>query len=191
MSLAEISIKRHVFATMINLVVVLFGIISINRIAIDRTPDIDFSLLAVTTVLPGANPDVVDSSVTNIIEGAVNSIAGIDELRARSETGFSTVFPTFVLEKDLDVAFNETQEKVNQVIAQLPTDTETPIINKIATGEIPAMWLALTGDRTLQELDLYARNIIKRKLETIKGVAKISIGGGRERNIRVNLNLIV
>ncbi len=188
MSLAEISIKRHVFATMINLVVVLFGIISINRIAIDRTPDIDFSLLAVTTVLPGANPDVVDSSVTNIIEGAVNSIAGIDELRARSETGFSTVFPTFVLEKDLDVAFNETQEKVNQVIAQLPTDTETPIINKIATGEIPAMWLALTGDRTLQELDLYARNIIKRKLETIKGVAKISIGGGRERNIRVNLN---
>ena len=84
MSLPEVSVRRFVFAVMINLVIVLFGLISVNRISIDRSPDIDFSLISVTTVLPGANPDVVDSSVTNIIEGAVNSIPGIDDVRSRS-----------------------------------------------------------------------------------------------------------
>ncbi len=130
MSLAEISIKRHVFATMINLVVVLFGIISINRIAIDRTPDIDFSLLAVTTVLPGANPDVVDSSVTNIIEGAVNSIAGIDELRARSETGFSTVFPTFVLEKISTLLLMKPKKKLIRLLLNYPPIPKPPLLIK-------------------------------------------------------------
>ena len=188
MSLPEISVRRFVFAVMINLVIVLFGLISVNRISIDRSPDIDFSLISVTTVLPGANPDVVDSSVTNIIEGAVNSIPGIDDVRSRSAPGVSNVFIQFLLEKDLDIAFNEVQSKVGQINSQLPDDAETPIISKIETGEIPIIWLALRGNRTLQDLSVYAKNVLKRKLETIDGVGSIVIGGEQERNIRVNLD---
>ena len=188
MSLPEVSVRRFVFAVMINLVIVLFGLISVNRISIDRSPDIDFSLISVTTVLPGANPDVVDSSVTNIIEGAVNGIPGIDDVRSRSAPGVSNVFIQFLLEKDLDIAFNEVQSKVGQINSQLPDDAETPIISKIETGEIPIIWLALRGNRTLQDLSIYAKNVLKRKLETIDGVGSIVIGGEQERNIRVNLD---
>ena len=188
MSLPEVSVRRFVFAVMINLVIVLFGLISVNRISIDRSPDIDFSLISVTTVLPGANPDVVDSSVTNLIEGAVNSIPGIDDVRSRSAPGVSNVFIQFLLEKDLDIAFNEVQSKVGQINSQLPDDAETPIISKIETGEIPIIWLALRGNRTLQDLSVYAKNVVKRKLETINGVGSVVIGGEQERNIRVNLN---
>ena len=188
MSIAEISVKRYVFAAMLNLLIILFGIISVNRISIDRSPDIDFSLISVTTILPGANPDVVDSSVTNIIEGAVNSIPGIEDVRSRSAPGVSNVFAQFFLEKDLEVAFNDVQSKVNQILYQLPEDAKTPIITKIETGEIPIIWFSLTGDRTLQELSVYAKNTIKKRLETIDGVASIRIGGEQERNIRVNLN---
>ena len=188
MSLPEVSVRRFVFAVMINLVIVLFGLISVNRISIDRSPDIDFSLISVTTVLPGANPDVVDSSVTNIIEGAVNSIPGIDDVRSRSAPGVSNVFIQFLLEKDLDIAFNEVQSKVGQINSQLPDEAETPIISKIETGEIPIIWLALRGNRTLQDLSVYAKNVLKRKIETIDGVGSIVIGGEQERNIRVNLD---
>ena len=188
MSLPEVSVRRFVFAIMINLVIVLFGLISANRISIDRSPDIDFSLISVTTILPGANPDVVDSSVTNIIESAVNSIPGIDDVRSRSAPGVSNVFIQFLLEKDLDIAFNEVQSKVGQINSQLPDAAETPIISKIETGEIPIIWLALRGNRTLQDLSVYAKNTVKRKLETINGVGSVVIGGEQERNIRVNLD---
>ena len=188
MSLPEVSVRRFVFAIMINLVIVLFGLISANRISIDRSPDIDFSLISVTTILPGANPDVVDSSVTNIIESAVNSIPGIDDVRSRSAPGVSNDFIQFLLEKDLDIAFNEVQSKVGQINSQLPDDAETPIISKIETGEIPIIWLALRGNRTLQDLSVYAKNTVKRKLETINGVGSVVIGGEQERNIRVNLD---
>ena len=86
----------------------------------------------------------------------------------------------FLLEKDLDIAFNEVQSKVGQINSQLPDDAETPIISKIETGEIPIIWLALRGNRTLQDLSVYAKNTVKRKLETINGVGSVVIGGEQE-----------
>ena len=118
----------------------------------------------------------------------MNSIPGIDDVRSRSAPGVSNVFIQFLLEKDLDIAFNEVQSKVGQINSQLPDDTETPIISKIETGEIPIIWLALRGNRTLQDLSVYAKNVVKRKLETINGVGSVVIGGEQERNIRVNLD---
>ena len=84
MRLAELSVHRHVFALMANLVFILFGIVAYNRIGVDRFPRIEFPVISVTTVLPGANPDVIDASVTNIIETAVNSVPGIDNIQSRS-----------------------------------------------------------------------------------------------------------
>ncbi|RPI12991.1 MAG: efflux RND transporter permease subunit [Lysobacterales bacterium] len=189
MKLAELSVRRHVLALMASLVFVLFGIVAYERIGVDRFPRIEFPVISVTTVLPGANPDVVDSSVTNIIETAVNSVPGIDFIQSRSSPGVSTIVLTFDLSKDIDVAFSEVQAKVNQVLRQLPDDADPPVVLKVEVGASPVIWLALQGDRTQQQLNQYARQVVKKRLETIDGVGQVIIGGERRRNIRVELDL--
>jgi HAE1 family hydrophobic/amphiphilic exporter-1 len=100
----------------------------------------------------------------------------------------SVIAITFNLDKDIDVAFNEVQAKVNQILRQLPEDADPPIVAKVQTGAQPIMWLSLQGDRTLQQLNVYARNEIKKRLETIDGVGEVRIGGERPRVIQVQLN---
>lgn len=187
MTLPELSIKRHVLAWMVSAMLVLFGIISYQRIGIDRMPHIEFPVISVTTTLPGANPEIMDTSVTNLIESAVNTTPGIEHIQSSSSPGASSVTITFALEKDIDVAFNEVQSKVNQTLRRLPKDADPPVVRKLETNTQPIMWLALHGDRTVQQLNLYAQNIIKKRLETINGVGDIRIGGRRDRTIRVNL----
>jgi HAE1 family hydrophobic/amphiphilic exporter-1 len=187
--LAELSVRRHVLAFMASAVLVLFGLVAYQRIGVDRFPRIEFPVISITTVLPGANPDVVDSSITNIIETAVNSVPGIDNIQSRSSPSVSNVAITFNLSKDVDVAFSEVQAKVNQVLRQLPEDADPPVVLKVEVGASAVMWLALQGDRTTQQLNQYARQVIKKRLETVDGVGQVIIGGERRRNIRVNLDL--
>ena len=189
MKLAELSVRRHVLAFMASAVFVLFGLVAYQRIGVDRFPRIEFPVISVTTVLPGANPDVVDSSITNIIETAVNSVPGIDFIQSRSSPSVSNVAITFNLSKDIDVAFAEVQSKVNQVLRQLPDDADPPVVLKVEVGANAVMWLALQGDRTTQQLNQYARQVVKKRLETVEGVGQVIIGGERRRNIRVNLDL--
>ena len=188
MNLPEISINRYVLAFMLSAVLVLFGLVSYERIGVDRNPAIEFPMISVSTTLPGANPDIIDASVTNIIESAVNSVPGIEHIASTSNPGVSLVAIRFALEKDVDVAFNEVQAKVNQVLRKLPDDADPPVVAKVEFGAMPIMWLALTGNRTLQQLNLYANNVIKKRLETINGVGEVRIGGNRPRTIRVNLD---
>jgi HAE1 family hydrophobic/amphiphilic exporter-1 len=189
MKLAELSVRRHVLAFMASAVFVLFGLVAYERIGVDRFPRVEFPVISITTVLPGANPDVIDSSVTNIIETAVNSVPGIDFIQSRSSPSVSNVAITFNLSKDIDVAFNEVQAKVNQVLRQLPDDADPPVVLKVEVGANAVMWLALQGDRTTQQLNQYARQVVKKRLETVEGVGQVIIGGERRRNIRVNLDL--
>lgn len=188
MTLPEISIKRHVFAWMLSAVIVLFGVISYQRIGLDRIPSIDFPIIMVNTTLKGANPDVVDASITSIIESAINTTPGIDHIQSSSSPGVSTITITFALNKNIDVAYNEVQAKVSQVLKRLPQDTDAPTIQKVDSNAQPVIWLALTGDRTIQQLNLYASNVLKKKLETINGVGEVTLGGRRDRVIRVNLS---
>ena len=102
--------------------------------------------------------------------------------------GISVLVVRFGLEKDIDIAFNEVQAKVNQVLPELPKEADPPVVAKVEFGGMPVLWLALTGDRTLQQLNQYARVIIKKRLETIDGVGEVRLGGERERTIRVNLS---
>ena len=187
MTLPELSVKRHVLAWMANSVLVLFGVIAFTRIGMDRLPYIEFPVVSVTTALKGANPDIVDSSVTNLIEGAVNSVPGIEHIQSTSSPGVSVVNITFSLEKDVDVAFTEVQSKVNQVLRRLPRDVDPPVVAKVETNAAPIFWMAVQGDRTQQQLNQYASNVIKKKLETINGVGEVRLGGRRDRTIRVNL----
>ncbi len=187
MNLPEISIKRHVLAWMVSGLLVLFGIISYQRIAVDRFPAIEFPIITVTTSLKGANPDIVDTSVTGIIESAINTTPGIEHIQSSSSPGVSVIVITFKLEKNIDVAYTEVQAKVNQVLRRLPKDTDPPIVQKAETNAEPVLWLALGGDRTIQQLNLYAWNTLKKKLETINGVGEVRLGGRRDRTIRINL----
>jgi HAE1 family hydrophobic/amphiphilic exporter-1 len=189
MKLAELSVRRHVLAFMASAVFVLFGLVAYDRIGVDRFPRVEFPVISITTVLPGANPDIVDSSITNIIETSVNSVPGIDFIQSRSSPSVSNVALTFELSKDIDVAFTEVQAKVNQVLRQLPDDADPPVVLKVEVGASAVIWLALQGDRTTQQLNQYARQVIKKRLETVQGVGQVLIGGERRRNIRVHLDL--
>ena len=188
MNLPEISIKRHVFAYMLSAVLVLFGIISYKDIGVDRYPTVEFPMISVTTILPGATPEIIDSSVTNLIESVVNSAPGIDHIQSNSSAGVSAINVRFKMDKDVDVAFNEVQARVNRILRDLPNEAEPPVVAKIEIGALPVMWLILTGDRTMQQLNQYARNVIKKRLETINGVGEIQLGGEQRRTIRVNLD---
>jgi len=189
MTLPELSIRRHVLAWMISAVMVLFGLIGFRSIGVDRFPEIEFPVVSITTVLPGASPEIVDASITNIIEGSVNSVPGIDYIQSNSSPGVSNVLVTFSLDKDIDVAFNEVQAKVNQVLREVPEDADPPVVAKVEAGASAIMWLSLQGDRTLQQLNQYANNVIRKRLETIDGVGEVQIGGRRERTVRVEVDL--
>jgi len=189
MSIPEISINRHVLAWMLSAVIALVGIVSYDRIGVDRYPFIDFPAISVTTILPGANPEIIDASVTNLIETAVNAVPGITHVQSSSSPGASVVRITFELNKNTDVAFNEVQAKINRVLSELPEDADPPIVAKLEFGAIPIMWITLQGDRTVQQLNQYVRTVIKKRLENIDGVGEVRIGGERKRTIRVNLDV--
>ena len=189
MNLPEISVRRHVLAYMLSGVLVLFGVISFDRIGVDRNPEADFPMITVVTRLPGANPEIIDSSITNTIEKIVNGVAGIDHVESISAPDRSIVRVKFEMDKDIDVAFNEVQVKINQILPQLPDEADPPVVAKVEIGGTPVMWLTLSGDRTLQQLNVYAENEVKKRLETIAGVGEVRIGGERERTIRVELEL--
>ena len=187
MTLPEISIRRYVLAWMISGIFVLLGIIGFQKIGIDKFPMVEFPILSVTTSLEGANPEIIDSSITNIIENAVNTTPGIESIRSESSPGVSVVSITFNLDKNIEVAFNEIQSKVSQVARRLPKDVVPPVVRKVETNASAIMWLSLTGNRTIQQLNLYASNILKKKIETVDGVGEIRLGGKRDRTVRINL----
>ena len=144
MTLPELSIKRHVFAYMMSAVLVLFGIISYQRIGMDRFPHIEFPIVSISTTQKGANPEIIDASITNRDRnGRSTACPGIEHIQSTSSPGVSIVAITFSLDKDVDIAFNEVQAKVNQVLSSLPKDADPPVVAKVETNARPIMWLAL------------------------------------------------
>jgi len=189
MNIPKLSIRQHVLTLMLSLVLILFGVISYQRIGVDRLPEIDFPMLSVATVLPGADPEIIDASVTNLVESAVNGVSGIESIQSSSLAGVSVVMIQFDLSKNIDTAFNEVQAKLNEILQVLPIEAKTPVLKKVEAGSQPVMWLALQGNNTLQQLNVYAKNIIKKRLETISGVGDVLIAGERKRTIRMNLDI--
>ena len=127
MNMIGLFARRRVLAYMLSTAVILFGLIGLRDVGLDRMPNVSPPIVTVTTVNPGASPEVMDSSITSIIESAVNSISAIDHVRSRSVPSVSEVRVSFELDKNPNVAFNEVQAKVNQVINDLPKEAETPL----------------------------------------------------------------
>ena len=188
MRLAEFSIRRHVFTLMVSLALLIFGGVSLSRLGVDRYPDVEVPVVSVATVLPGANPEVVDQNVTDVLEEAVNEVSGLELLRSTSSPSVSVITAEFELDKDIDVAAQEVRDKISGSRDELPDDAEEPVVRKVEVGGSAVMWLSLQGNRTQQQLNTYALEQIQPQLQTIQGVGQIQIGGHRERTIRIWLD---
>jgi len=183
--LAEICVRRPVFATMLILSITVVGMFSFRSLGVDLFPKIDLPTITVTVINPGASPQEIETEITDKVEGAVNTISGIDELRSTSVEGVSQVFITFVLEKNADVAAEEVRNKVDLIVNDLPETAENPIVEKLDTDATPVLRIAVSAPRSLREVTDIADKQIKRLIEPISGVGKVDIVGGRQREIEV------
>src|SRR5256886_1242199 len=183
--LAEICVRRPVFATMLILSLTVVGLFSFRSLGVDLFPKIDLPTITVTVVNPGASPQEIETEVTDKVEGAVNTISGIDELRSTSVEGVSQVFITFLLEKNADVAAQEVRNKVDLIVNELPETAEVPIVQKLDTDATPVLRIAVSAPRSLREVTDIADKQIKRLIEPISGVGNVDIVGGRQREIEI------
>jgi len=183
--LAELCVRRPVFATVIILALVVVGAFSYFQLGVDRFPDVDFPFVTITTVLPGGAPEEVETEITDKIEEVVNTISGIEELMSTSSENVSLIQIQFALEKDGDVAAQEVRDKVNSVLGELPRDADPPIIEKIDADASPVISIALSGPATQREISEYADETLKRRLETVSGVGQVRLVGERLRQINI------
>ena len=186
--LAELSVKRPVFATVLILSLTVVGAFSFIQLGVDRYPKVDIPTILITTVQPGAAPEQIETEVTDKIEQAVNTISGIDELRSTSSEGVSIVTVGFLLEKDGNIAAQEVRDKVNGVLAQLPRTIEQPRVDRFDPDAAPVLSLALTSNRPVREITEYADKVIRRQLESLEGVGQVVVIGGRSRQINITLD---
>ncbi len=186
--LAELCVRRPVFATVLVLILVIFGMAGYTRLGVDRFPKVDLPIVTVATALPGSAPEEIESEITDKIEEAVNTISGIDELHSASSEGVSRVVIWFKLEKDIDVAAQEVRDKVSSIMSDLPQDVRQPLIMKIDPGAIPVLTLALSGSVPIKDLTEYADKVLRRNLETVSGVGQVALVGGQKRQINVQLD---
>ena len=188
MILADISVKRPIFATMVISVLLVFGLINYTQIGMDFFPEVDFPYVTVLTVLPGADPETIELEVTDKIEEAVSTLEGIKNLNSSSFEGFSQVLIEFVLEKDGDVAAQEVRDRVASIRGDLPSDTEPPLVEKFAMDAMPVVSVALYGEGTIREITEFAKDNIKPRLQNIRGVGRVNLIGNREREVRIWLD---
>src|SRR5262249_40385978 len=150
--LAEVCIRRPVFATMIVMALVVVGAASYMRLGVDRFPAVDLPTVTVRTELPGASTEEVETEVSQKIEEQVNTIQGITELRSISSPGNSLIIITFALSRNIDVAAQDVRDKVSVAVRNVPKDIKPPVISKFDNDQAPVVTIALSGDRSLREL---------------------------------------
>jgi len=183
--LARICVRYPVFTWVLVLALSVFGIASIGGLGVDRFPKIDFPAIVVTTVLPGASPEQIETEVTEIVEKQLNSISGLDELSSNSYEGFSVVVARFDLEKDVGEASEEVRDRVARLTSSLPEGADPPRVERIDPDAAPVMLVAVRSPRSPLEVTDFADRVIRRRIESLTGVGGINIAGGRERIVEV------
>jgi hydrophobic/amphiphilic exporter-1 (mainly G- bacteria), HAE1 family len=186
--LAAICVRRPVFTWVLILALVVVGVASIRGLAVDRFPNVDFPVILVTTVLPGASPEQVETEVSDKIEESINSISGLDELRSVSYEGLSVVIARFDLDKDTSVAAQEVRDRVNRTLSLLPQGIQQPRVERSDPDAAPIMLVALTGSRSMREITEYADKRVRRQIESLNGVGGVTVLGGRKRQVNVTLD---
>ena len=189
MFLPEISIKRPVLTTMMSVALVLFGLISLQRLPVRELPDIDPPIVSVTTVYPGASASVIETEVTERLEEEINNIEGIKTLTSQSREQVSTITIEFSLSRDIDVAAQDVRDRVSRVRGKLPDQIKEPIVAKQDADAQAVIWIGInSATLTPIELTMLAEKQIKNRLQTIRGVSNVIIGGEQRFAIRLWLD---
>ena len=183
MFLSDTAIRRPIFTIMAMSALVLFGFLGYRALGINQFPNVDFPTVSVTTVLPGASPEVVESAVTDVIENELSSIEGIKHITSTSALGVSNISVEFELDRDVDLAAQDVRDKVALAEASLPTDVEPPVVSKLDISAQPNLWIALMGPDA-RAIGEYARWTLRPRRQTVEGVGNIFLGGFQEREIR-------
>jgi HAE1 family hydrophobic/amphiphilic exporter-1 len=184
-ALAQLCVRRPVFATMLILALVVVGIFSYFSLGVDLYPKVDIPTVMVVVSNPGASPEEIETEISKKIEDAVNTISQVDEVRSISSEGQSQVIITFLLSKNGDVAAQEVQNKVNLIVNDLPQTAKQPVVQKFDPDAAPILRVAVSAPRSLRDVTLIADKQIKRSLENAKGVGDVTIVGGAKREIHV------
>src|SRR3972149_6054300 len=151
MFLPEMSIKKPVTTLMMMAALFVFGVIGFLRLGVDLFPRVEFPVITVTTLLPGASPEVMEENVTDIIEEEVATIEGVRNLSSISSHGASVVTVEFEMERDIDLAAQDVRDRVNAVLRELPDDAEAPTVDKLDIQSQPVMWISVSGERPNRE----------------------------------------
>jgi hydrophobic/amphiphilic exporter-1 (mainly G- bacteria), HAE1 family len=178
-------ISRPIFTAMLVVTVVVFGLFSYPKIGVDQMPEVDFPIVTVTTVLPGADPETVEQNVSQKLEEALNTLSGVDTLRSINVENVSQVVIRFDLDRSVDVAAQDVRDRVQATLSQLPREIQAPIVEKLDLGAAPILTLAMTGSLPAEEMSRLAKDVVKPALQQINGVGAIELIGSREREITV------
>ncbi len=185
-SLSTISIKRPVLAMVMNIVIVIFGVIGFLYLGVREFPSVDPPVISVSTSYTGANAEIIESQITEPIEEALNSIAGIKTLTSVSRDGGSSISAEFDLGVDLEAAANDVRDKVAGVVRRLPPDVEPPNVSKADADSSPIIFLNISSrERDLLELTLLAENTFKERVQTIQGVSSVQVWGSKRYSMRL------
>lgn len=183
--LAEICIKRPVFAAMIILALVVVGSASYFKLGVDRFPAIDVPTVTVRTNLPGASPEEVEAAVAQVLEESVNTVEGVEILRSVSSQGRSFVMATFNLNRNIDDAAQDVRDRIQGALRLLPPGTDPPVVQKSDSDMSPVMSIALSSNRSIRELTELADKVVKKQIERSNGVGEVQIVGGLTRSINI------
>ena len=189
LGIADLCIKRPVFATMINLLFVVLGWFSFQQIGVDQFPNVELPIISVTTTLRGASPEEMETSVTKPLEEIINTVQGIDELSSVTAEGVSRITVQFLLDRNRDVAAQDVRDKVNTILSRLPPGTETPIIDKFDLDSVPVMSVSISAPRELKEVSYITDKQIKENLETVPDVGAVNLVGARTRAVQVSVDI--
>jgi len=188
MSLSSVSIERPVLATVISIVIILFGVIGYTYLGLREYPNVEPPVISVTTNYVGANAQVIESQITEPLEESINGIAGIRSLSSTSADGRSTISVEFEIGTNLEAAANDVRDKVSQAQRRLPPDTEPPSVSKSSGGSTLMALTVQSENRDLLNLSELATNIFKERLQTISGVSRVDIWGDKEYAIRIEMD---
>lgn len=191
MNLSELSVKNPVFAWMLMLGLMIFGLISFRGMGVGQMPDVDFPVLNIQVDWEGAAPEVMETDVVDVIEDSVMGVEGIRNVSSSSRQGSANISLEFDLERDIDVALQEVQSKISEVQRRLPREIDPPIITKSNPEDQPIMWIGVSAktDKPLKDLMDYVDRHLKDRFKTISGVGEVRMGGFIEPNLRVWLDM--
>ncbi|MTI83248.1 MAG: efflux RND transporter permease subunit [Firmicutes bacterium] len=188
MFLTDLSLKRPVFATVIILALVSLGIISYVGLNINDYPEVEFPYVVVTVVQPGASPEQIETKIARKMEEAVGQISGVKHIYTTAREAVATVVVEFTLDTSPEVAAQDVRDKIGTIRGELPQDIEEPVIARLDPTAYPIVSMAVTGNIPQKEMTGIVNDLVKKRLETIKGVGNITVHGAQEREIQINLD---